>query len=105
MRVATPDAATQIDARVPLQAYRALVAGATAQVELDNGSVISATLQQGTVTVPQDGVDDVVQVVLLPQTDIDASLIGTPVSVTVGTADANPAVAFIRELVSQGANR
>jgi len=105
MRVATPDAATQLDARVPLQAYRALVAGATAQVEMGNGSIIYAALQQGTVTVPQDSDQDAVQVVLLPQSNIDPSLIGTPVSVTVGTANANPAVAFIRDLVSQGANR
>ena len=105
MRVATADAATQVDATIPLEAYRALVAGATAQVQPANGPVISATLQQGTVTVLRDSVEDAVQVVLLPQADIDASLIGTPVSVTVGTANANPTVAFIRDLISRGANR
>ena len=105
MRVAVADATTQVDASVPLQAYRALVAGATAQVELGNGAVVSAALQPGTVTVPQGSNDDAVQVVLLPQAEIDPSLIGTPVSVTVGTANANPAIAFIRDLVSQGANR
>jgi alginate biosynthesis protein Alg44 len=105
MRVATPNAATQIDARVPLQAYRALVGGATARVELGDGSVILATLQQGTVTIPQDSAQDVVQVVLLPESEVDPSLIGTPVSITVGTVNANPTVALIRDLVSQGANR
>jgi hypothetical protein len=103
MSVAAPDAATEITTRVSLPAYRALVDGALARVELASGEVISATLKAGTVSMPTSSTEEAVQVVLLPQTEIDPSLISTPVSVTIATANFAPVTNFVRDLVSQGA--
>ncbi len=102
--VAAPDAETEITTRVNLQAYRALVDGAAAQVELANGETVSATLKAGTVSMPTSSTEDAVQVILVPQAEIDPSLISTPVSVTIATANFAPVTNFVRGLVSQGAN-
>jgi hypothetical protein len=105
MNVAAQDAATEITTQVSMPAYRALVNGTAADVELASGIVIPATLKAGTVLPPEDQTSDTVQIVLLPQTQIDPALIGTPVSVRVATASFAPVTNFFRDLVSQGADK
>lgn len=105
MNVAASDAATEIKASVDLAAYRALATGSSADVQLDSGAVVAATLKPGSVAVEADASEQYVSLVLLPQTPIDPALIGTPVSVTISTTNFNPVVSFVRDLVFPGADK
>jgi hypothetical protein len=105
MSIAAPDAPTEINTQVSVSAYKALANGAEARVELANGAVIPATLKAGAVIVPQDQTAEYVQVALLPQAEIDPAQIGTPVTITISTANLAAPFNFITDLFSPGANK
>lgn len=104
MNVAALDAATEIRTSVDMAAYRALYNGTPADVRLNTGAMVVATLLPDSVIAQADAAQDSVSVILVPQDSIDPALIGTPVSVSINTINSNPAVSFVRELVSLGAN-
>lgn len=103
MNVAAADAGTEIPAQVDLAAYRALARGGLARVELNDGAVVAAALKSPGVVAPVAAAQATIDVVLIPQTAIDPAFVGTPVSISISTANSNPVVTFVRDLVSPGA--